>query len=255
MKILPLIGAAAVAVASFLGGGCSAVNTNRLPGTPYSAVDFRGSFDSVKYNVKLGKKAQTTRTHPDDTRLPPTDTEAPLDSYAANRLRFGLEVSFGIDNELRFKAGADIGYGFSKEGEEVIILEERRQATDIPGSESYAFTRLTQDRFTFTPVIGAERDFYGVFRIGVEGGFPYTGFDVESGYDRFGQWQTVKNNSWSGYGKRFGINLDVLDSEYVMLPFRGMYIFAGNESFSPEVGGEKGTIKTTIFSFGKRWRF
>lgn len=257
MKFVSRIGhlAFAITTAFALGQGCAATNTNRIPGEPYSAMDVRSSFDSIKYNIKLGKSIQTTSTHPDDTRLKPTETTAPLDSYSANGLKVGLESSFGRDDEIRFKIGADLRYGFCRDGNSITILEERKQNTDVHGSESYAFTKMTQDMLTFTPIIGAEKDVYGVFRIGVEGGFPYTGFDVESGYDRLGQWQPVKKDSWSGFGKRFGINLSVSDSKSIRRLFRGLSFFAGTETFNPKFSGENGTIETNVFSFGYRYRF
>lgn len=223
-------------------GGCA---SNYRNFREYPSVNLNADFEAVEYNIDLDRKLQTTKTHPDDSKNL-SETAAVLGSYPANSFRIGLTSTYGDDN-FRLGIGGSIDYIFGRDGKKIEIMERSRQDTD-PGTESYAFTRLSHD-FVFTPYIRTEgRIRKGI--IGLEVGRPYTEFSLATGLDRRHRFETKKTYSWSGFGKSIRLTFDFYLSENVDISFS-----AGINNYRTRFGGEKGEIESTLASVGLGWKF
>ncbi len=236
MGLISRLGSIVLAAAVSLGQGCAVT-----PSREYNSIALRSGLETSVYSIDIGEKVQTTPTHPDDS-IQPTETSAKLSSHYGNGVRLGLENSYGND-DYRLGIGWDTRYVFCRDGGRLEMLAEKRQETN--GSESYAFTRLTPMKFGHALFVRGEKKVYGNIRLGAEVGFPYSGFTVESGRDRYGKWETLRKERWSGFGRLFRLTLDAGLSERYIMSFS-----AGFESFEPDFGGESGRIQSVTASGG-----
>jgi len=200
----------------------------------------RSGIDVIGYDVNLGKKFQTTPVHPDDADFLHGETTTNVGGKVDGAPRIGLEGSWGI-KEARFKLVGDIRYNLlsSRTGYRVGIYDTEQQISDPrpAANGSFVFTQFRPNPFTFIPSIGFESTLSDKLVLEFELGLPYTGFDVRSGHDRYGRWQTVQKDSWNGFGLSFGgaIGWHISDD----LTF---FLNGGYETYNPKFAGEKAKV-------------
>ncbi|MEE9274463.1 MAG: hypothetical protein V3V62_04040, partial [bacterium] len=115
---------------------------------------------------------------------------------------------------------------------------------------SFVFTQLIPDPVTLIPFVGFELLMTKDFWIGAELGLPYTGFDVRSGHDRFSSFETVRKDSWDGFGKSGSGRLSYVVSDNVEI-----FAVGGQEKYTPRFAGEKATIRIVFGFFGIKVKF
>ncbi len=154
----------------------------------------------------LGSQIQTTPVHPDDSSFLTGQTTTNLDeSDWGFGLTAGLVGSIGND-DLRLKIGADIRLNlFRKDDYREGIYDVKQQVSDTrpASSGSFVFTQVIPDYFTYIPFAGVEKVLSESLLLSFEFGLPYMKWEVRSGHDRWGKWQTVQEDSWSGFGRRY----------------------------------------------------
>lgn len=236
LTMLLLVGA----LASY---GCTlGLKKEKKQGIYHAARAYIG-FDIIRYDVDLGKKIQTTPVHPGDSGFlsGATTTDVGGGWDCAPKVR--LESSFGNKN-FRLRIGTDVRYNVSSlTGYREGIYDTRQQTSDTrpPGSGSFVYTQLKPDSFTYVPSIGLEATILENIILNAEYGFPYTGFEVSSGHDRYGKWQAVQEDSWKGFGRSIGGGIDfILDDE------ASLSLLVRQERYKPEFIGEKARIDALI---------
>jgi hypothetical protein len=156
------------------------------------------SLESHYIMLNIPDKLQTVKAHPADSSTGATTTNL-TDSYGF-ALKINLRAYFLTFDDLYFFAGTDLGF--------ILANNQYRQGiynTELCdyGGESYAFTQLVPSYFSVTPVIGLRYNF-----IILEASFPYTGFELRNGHDRWGSWDEVNHYSWQGFGQRYYLGLN-----------------------------------------------
>jgi len=221
-----------------------------------SSVKPRIGFELTQWEVKeLGGKIQTTPVHSDDSGFLTGRTITNLDGDKTWDVapKAGLLASIGDDN-LRFNIGADIRYNplSHKDDYHEGLYDWRQQVSDTrpPSQGSFVFTQLTPDYFTYIPFVGVERKLSERLCLGFEVGFPYMQWEVRSGHDRWGRWETVQRDSWSGFGMRYTGNVLFKineNGEFFISPFY--------EQYNPEFAGQGAKIRGLGLFLGVGWRF
>ena len=218
-----------------------------------SSYNSRADFDIIYYDIDLGRKLQTTPVHPDDTPFLTGETEADLDSGWDMGIKGGLEGKFGSE-KVKVKAGADVRFNFSSLNDNYrcgIHRTEQQESDPRPeNTGSHVFTQLTPDYFNYIPFVGIEGNVNKDFKLGLELGFPYSGFKFRSGHDRYSRWDAVKKDEWNGFGTRISGNLEC------KMGYNSWFNFSlAWESYKPEFEGEKTEIDGYMFGVGIKTRF
>ena len=224
----------------------------------YTATKIRLGVEPVAYKADLGEKIKTTPVHSHDSPFLSGETATEPDSYddgfswAPN---LGLFGSIGTEN-LRIVGGVSGRWNimYYEDGYRQGFHSTRQQVSDIrPESNgSFVFTQLVPDAFTFIPSVGIEGKIEDLM-IGVTAGFPYMGWKVRSGHDRWGSWETVQKDSWTGFGERYTLTLGFnLDDESDDDKF---FISVFYEDYEPKFAGEKAKISGIggVIGLIRRW--
>lgn len=216
----------------------------------YFAVDKVIGIEPVTYKAELGKKIKTTPVHPDDSGFLSGETATEPDSYELNPFRLdcinlapnvGLLGSVGSEN-LRFVGGLLARWNLLHywDGYQQGLYSVKQQVSDVrsSGSGSFVFTQVRPDLFTFIPSVGiigkSEK-----LTMELDMGFPYMGWEVRSGHDRWAKWETVQYDSWRDFGIRYtgtlGFNPNGNDNTK-------FFISIFYEEYRPEFAGEEAKI-------------
>jgi len=121
----------------------------------------------------------------------------------------------------------------------------KKQSSDIrpDNNASFAYTYVEMGAFTIEPDVGVRlngKDLWCTFKVG----FPYSSFEVESGWDRWGKWKKFDSERWSGFGIRPSVEIGSADTSMGILSFRAHYV-RYETSF--------GKIDGLGFSVGTEW--
>jgi hypothetical protein len=208
----------------------------------YLESELRGGCEYMRYRANLGNKIQTTPVHPDDSGFLTGSTKAEAKRGWDVPVRGGAGVSVGTP-ELRVGVGLDarinpLAQTEYREG----IYKTAQQSSDTrpPELGSFVYTIIKPKWFTAIPVVTAEANL-GDLKIRAEAGMPYGGFEVESGHDRWGEWEAAQRESWKGFGRRYTLGADIPVSEGIRVG-----IFGGVEKYNVEFDGEKGKINAIL---------
>ena len=189
--------------------------------------------DFVYYDLHIGNKIQTTPAHPADSFLH-GETKAGVNSGVQLAPKVELKGSVGKEY-LRLTAGGDVRINrwFTD------LDTTKKQASDPrpSSSGSFVFTEVNPGLLTYTPSIGLESTLFKQLELGAEIGFPYTGFQVRSGHERFGEREAVQKDDWEGLGLSFGGKIGWRTSEDSSIS-----LFLRWEKYRAEFNGEKATI-------------
>ncbi|MFC1721554.1 hypothetical protein ACFL0Z_01425 [Patescibacteria group bacterium] len=209
-------------------------------------LSVEGVFDVVQYDIELGDKIQTTDVHPADSGFLSGETTAELSSPIDGGVRFGLhylqeykQMGWKLGLDLRANPwGAGTGYRAG-----MYEVEQQSSDTRPPGSGSFVYTQLRPRYITPIPFAGLQwRGSH--FQMEIDVGSPYGDFTVESGHDRWGKWEPVQSESWSGWGQWYQGRIGYVtnsDRAYLL----GVYF----EKYGAEFLGEPGDISCWGFSF------
>lgn len=155
-------------------------------------------FDVSLYNTDGLEPLVTLPPHPNDWFLTGVTTADDLKWYGLRpyaEIIIGPKTKrFGLNFGLR--VGTNLG---SKEE-----LERETNFTEpVPTAESYVFSRVRPEGYNIVPFLSARIN--ATEGIGIEGGisFPYTGFDLKAGHDRFNRQTVEQEYSWDGFGQGF----------------------------------------------------
>ncbi len=219
-----------------------------------SSYNSRADVDVIYYDIDLGRKLQTTPVHPDDVPFLSGETEADPDSGGDMGIRGGLEGKLG-NKKVKLKAGVDIRFNLNSLSENDYrqgMYETEQQESDPRPEDtgSHVFTQLTPDYFSCIPFVGIEGNINKDFVLGLELGFPYSGFKFRSGHDRYSDWDAVKKDKWRGFGTRIAGNLD-----YKIGVNSSMNLSVGWERYKPEFLGNKTKINGYMLGIGFRRKF
>ena len=257
-KIKTKLGILVLAAASALSSnsGCSYVqNVDSFSGL--DKLETNLSFDFLYYYSHLGKKIQTTPVHPDDAGFLTGET-------STNVAGSGLEIVprcgirqpiLNLEGIIKLKVGADCKFNLMGQAENGGIYDVRQQVSDIRPADqgSFVFTWVKPYILTLNPLVELEITPFENknLKFGLEYGNTYTGFEVLSGHDRWGYWDPVQRESWSGHGHSFGIKFNWGENKYdkyqkFCTPAdcdKATFIFLGKESYrNMEFAGEKAKI-------------
>jgi len=198
-------------------------------------VRARGSVELAYFDAKeLGTKIRTTPVHPEDAGFLRGQTTTDLISEFVALPKAGL-IGFLGDESLRLTASIDLRLNrFSDPGYKEGLYDRKKQVSDIrpPFSGSFVYTQIVPGYFTYIPSVGIEGNIDWLM-LGFELGFPYTNWEVESGHDRWGKWEKVQSDSWSGFGRRYTGTVGAQVDESVILFLSGFY-----EQYQPTFLGE-----------------
>jgi hypothetical protein len=258
-KVCALLAAGALAFGAS-GCGMKVYRDKEIGGGIYAggAADF--GLEYLRWDdIKLGKKIRTTPVHPDDASFlsGDTTTDNPRRPDSGLALRTSLEGSAGLER-VRLKVGGAARFSGSSDDYREGSYDVKQQSSDTrPAADgSFVFTQFTPDTTTLIPYVGIEViPVKNYLRVGVEYGFPYTGFEVTSGYDRYGNWQTHQSEHWSGFGQRVGATIHY--SPWGEDSGTCLFLFVGKETYKPTFAGEKaeiGTLSGSVF-LGFKWIF
>lgn len=209
----------------------------------YPAVKARLGLEAAFYKSDLGKKIKTTPVHPADAGFLAGKTATEPDDYDTDNLNIapkaGIFGSIGTNN-IRFFGGMlgrwnllhyvdDYQEGF---------YEVKQQVSDTrPKSQgSLVFTQLKPGAFTAIPYVGVEGKIKNLI-MEASVGFPYMEWEARSGHDRWGRWQAVQSDSWTGFGTRYTGSLGYELNKNSKIFFSVFY-----EQYKPDFVSEKGTV-------------
>ncbi|MFH1746215.1 MAG: hypothetical protein ABIG44_04145 [Planctomycetota bacterium] len=234
----------------------------------YMAGKVRLGIEAMSYKTRLGSRIQTTAVHPADAGFLTGATATEPDRFhVGNEDRrdgdeddnreeedqlnwaptvgvFGsvgteaLRAVVGLSGRVNLLAGRT-GY---REG----LYSVRKQHSDMrsDSNASYVFTQVWPGPAAFIPSAGLESRIGPVFLAG-EVGFPYQEWNVRSGHDRGGRWQTVQRDSWTGWGIRYAGTVGVKDDDTTYF-VTGAYEDFGRVKFA----GQRGDISGITVMFG-----
>lgn len=213
-------------------------------------LEFEGTAEYAGYDVRLGEKIQTTGVHPDDSGFLFGDTTTDVRTGIDFPIRLGLRWLTGTP-ETKLVLGSDIRFNtFTNMGAyETGIYDFAQQSSDRRPTESgsFVFSHLRMPAITPIFSVGVRQQL-GRCGLEVAYGLPYSSMRAESGHDRFGRWQVMQSETWSGWGQwLFGRMVWRIDKEDE-IDF-GISVFA-EEYQGVEFLGEPAKIKSvggTIF--------
>jgi hypothetical protein len=228
----------------------------------YIETSLEGGLEGIYYNIDLGDKIQKTPLHPTDLSIvsDPKNSNydpnyrnyadgvaADVESGKSGAFTARGKISYGTE---RIRAAARLHVRFSSASDEYrrgIFAAAEQQ---LPWRGSYAFTQVEPNTVALIPSAGAEIIF-GRLTLDGEVCFPYTGFTVRSGHDRWGKWKTVQEENWKGFGLGFGAGILWNPDNSKTYAF-GRY---RREKYKPIFAEEEGDISGDAFSFGMgvRW--
>lgn len=198
--------------------------------------EYRAGVEGFYTKANVSRKLRTTPAHPDDSFSGETTTGNPSGFNVA--LKAGAVASAGTPN-FRMYAGGDVRYG----GHEVFsgTNATKQQEMDTRPKEKGAFaeTQLLQ-LYTVMPVLGLEWKLDN-FLFRLEGGIPYSSYQVRSGHSRYNEFEEVQQDKWTGWGEH--VRADVL---YNIADKWRAGVSLGYEHFDAEFGGEKSDIKSIL---------
>ncbi|MFH1308110.1 MAG: opacity family porin [archaeon] len=184
----------------------------------------RGNFglDFNFYNLKINDDVQTVDVHPDDAGFLSGTTDTNLNSGEDIGLRLGVEGSYGTD-VLRFLFGADaiINSGFFADGYREGMYDVKKQSSDRrPGDNaSFVYTQFVPGLVTLEPYVGGRISSESIGLVGKIGLPLMIDAEVESGHDRYGEFESVTSESDNpiGISGSLGIEYNLADDVTVNL--------------------------------------
>jgi hypothetical protein len=175
----------------------------------------RFQLELSQYTADLDTAFATTPVHPADAGFLTGSTSVQPDSYMNAGLRLGI-IGYATSGYVRLGMGCDAAFntlgGLDSEREGMYDTRQQVSDTRPAGSGSFVFSQVTPSYWTIMPCLEASvGNFESItFTLGI--GFPFMEWEAKSGHDRFGSWQTVQDDSWTGVGTRFylagNFNLD-----------------------------------------------
>jgi len=232
-------------ILAFLSAGCMAEKefaSGELSESLIYSYGIRGGMDIEILDFKIDEPYKTTPVHTDDSRFLSGDTTVDIEEdrwenpnlvlYVGPNFRVGTEdIQLVSGFALRFNMGGEDEYQEGYYGVE-------QQSSDTRGGwGSFNYTRAEIGLLTLEPDIGIRcqnEDLWAEFRIG----FPYSQFECESGWDRWGKWQKYQSESWEGFGQRLsvtigGISNNEIDADIALRA----YVIKYDTSFGEVTGG------------------
>jgi len=197
-------------------------------------------FELLYYDVSLGENIQTTN-----------GTVAPISQGNDVTGTAGMSISGNILNMRLF-----IGLNIRAHLLGLTANSDRVGNYNIKSADHNAFrvfTQLVPGLFSIVPRIELGIPIHNNIIAGLEVGFPFSEFNVVSGYDFRGEWETVQKDSWHGFGHRIALNLSFDKAKYPadhsISRFADIRISFFIERYFPEFDGEKANINTSAFGF------
>jgi len=215
---------------------------NRKQGDKQRGIYIRGGVNSIKYDVNLGSELQTTPIHPDDGGPSRGSATTDIKGGWGSSLSVGVEGLIG-SGRLRFAGGIDGRYNYLFTDSKDSMYDTALQPLPWP-YESYAFTELKIGGLTYMPFAGVKIDLNEDSTLGIQVGFPNTQFDYRSGHYRYSALETVRKDSWKGFGTNVELNFEGQFSDRM-----GLLITLGREEYRPEFLGQKTKIGDWAFGF------
>ena len=208
-------------------------------GKKYTEIGVRANLDYIQWTFDIGDAIQTTGVHPDDAGFLTGTTTTDLDGEDGLLPRVGLMASIGT-NKMRVTCGTDLRFCLAGDDYQKGWYDTRQHSSDQrpPSGGSFVFTQLTPDLLSMMPYVALEVWLHEKVILGIEAGFPYTGFEARSGHDRFGSWKTVQKDDWSGFGTRFAGTAGYKYDDNLLIS-----LGAFQESYQAEFVGEDADIK------------
>jgi len=278
---------AVLALAAVTMGGCMFDGPLAASDTRPLYVELRGriGFEPIAYRAKLGSRIKTTAVHPADagflvgaTSTQPDGcfiaAEEPDDHYDFDddddefdyycrqgninlAPTAGLFVGIGTEAVMAY-AGTLVRLNpvYWADGYREGIYSIRKQISDVrPDSQaSYVYARVRPGATSVIPSAGVRGTLGQWFAAG-EVGFPYQRWYAESGHDRFGEWQRMQSDHWTGFGVRYSATVgrtldDVLDS-YGLVGLFATLVYEDYERV--KFLGERADISGVGLTFGVLW--
>ncbi len=217
----------------------------------HAGVGFTAQLDYASYTVE-GDEAQTTPIHSQDGGSSRGEATADIDGVGSPALTLGLEGSVGLEM-LKLVAGVKARYNpvsaSDPEGYRSGIYEVRLQPLPSP-YESYSYTKLIPDPFTYTPFVGIEGEVFDFITLRGEVGFPHSGYTIVTGWDRYGHFEAGRETHASGTGISFGSSLGLRFTDNT-----SAYFNLAKEMNKLDFDGNDATINTWVGSLGIRYVF
>ncbi len=211
--------------------GCAVYLKPKIPEDFSVVPEYRVGMDAFYTKATVSRELRTTPVHPSDASFLSGSTTTRNPSGPGGAVKAGVAASVGVP-DFRVYVGGDLKYsGLS------LIDARKQQSSDPrpPEQGSFVDTRLLQS-YTVMPLAGLEAT-VGKFIFRLEGGMPYSRFDVESGHERYGRFDPVQHERWAGWGKH--VRADVLFKTSEKWYAGGSL---GYEHFDAEFAGEKSDI-------------
>lgn len=174
-----------------------------LPAGSTFAAGLRFGFGvDLAYSMpEIPDALQTVPAHPADS--PTGETTADLEPYFNYAFKLNLRVPLYESGDSLLYGGVDLGVGPATSAYREGIYDT--ELCDY-GGESYAYVQLIPSYFSAAPVLGLQ--YSAIF---AEISFPYTGFTLENGHDRYGDWEEVEKYEWQGFGQRYLVGFSLYD--------------------------------------------
>jgi hypothetical protein len=190
---------------------------------------------------------------------------------------FKIKPTLGAElrvNGMAFEEGksggiqdVEVAYGMERKLKEYQYRRKvlRDPTAVIPDySDAYIYSQMIADPLTWIPSIGLEATSPKGFKLGLEAGLPYSGWRFESGTIHVERakspnpdyYTKLKEDSWSGFGKRIGIKLGWESPEEKQgFGIDGFNLRVYKEEYEPKIGDEKGDIKVGGLSAGLVFKY
>lgn len=194
----------------------------------------RFSLEFYQYYFDLNDEIETTPAHPSDSPTGHTTTD--LDDNPDGIItRLGLGPRLIIRTEkIYFSGGVDFLFGGFENGYRQGIYDTK--LADY-GGESYAFTQIIPQGLTTYPYIGFGYNVIDFLLIYGEFGLPINSFKIKTGHDRWGSWETVREDKWEGLGQRYSLGVILVPREKISF---GLQVF--NERYRVKFFEEDASI-------------
>lgn len=237
IKSVKNFGRAALLAGSMLVSGCMGaagyipLNDSRSHGV-YPEIGIRCGVEGLGgLDVNAGETLHYIPIHPDDGGTSRGGVHTEFEYPGCFFVSAGLECSIGT-RETRFSGGIDFRAGGSyNEAQEIQPLP--------PPYESYGWTEEEMSS-PYMPFVRFNQKVSREVSIGFEAGFPYAEVEASTGHYRNNQYETIMRGTWKGFGVRYCLNIDLLET---MSQRRGKRMIGFSiiyEKYEPEFGSADG---------------
>jgi len=250
----------------------------------YMDIHGRIGLEPVVYRAKLGSRIKTTPVHPADagflsgaTSTQPdncfldwTESEDDYDShhhhghghdhdhdYDPGKINLaptaGVFVGVGTD-ALRAYVGASVRVNpmYWADSYRDGMYSIRKQVSDVRDDDfaSFVYSQVRPGAMSIIPAAGVRVAIDKWVFIG-EVGFPYQRWYAESGHDRFGKWQEMQSDHWTGFGIRYSATVGRKFNEN--MGFFGTVLYEDYERV--KFLGQRADISGAGAMFGAMWHW